>query len=176
MTIKVKVPENATGRYYGNIYMNVDGETSTDYTNNPQLSLDFTVLKQPLIPYIKAFKTANEKPITVEVSASTNENPWLQSPKREKPSFELKLSRNNNPVDMNLVKSVDSGMVNIGGNYPLMWTTDDETVYQSFDTYAETYTVPGAVGDWELSILPKNMQSFGYSITVGDSNYSKSEN
>lgn len=176
MTIKVKVPENATGRYSGSINMNVDGETSSDYASNPQINLEFNVLKEPLVPYIKAFKTANEKPITVEVSAITNENPWLQAPKREKPSFELKLSRNNNPVNMTFVKSVESGNVNIGG-YPSVWPIDDETIYQSFgDTYVETYTVPGTAGDWKLSILPKNMQSFGYSITVGDSNYSKSQN
>lgn len=177
MTIRVKVPENATGRYYGNINMNVDGEGSSSDMNNPQLSLDFTVLKQPLVPYLKAFKTTNEKPITVEVSATTSENPWLQTPKREKPSFELKLSRNNNPVNMTFVKSVESGNINIGGSYPAVWPIDCETIYQSFgDTYVETYTVPGAVGDWDLSILPKNTQNFGYSITVGDSNYSKSRN
>lgn len=176
MTIKVKVPENATGRYSGSIAMNVDGETSSDYANYPQLSLDFTVFKQPLIPYVKTFKTANEKPITVDVSAYTNVNPYLQSPKREKPSFELKLNRNNNPVEMTLVRSVESGTVNIGGGYPQVWPMNGETVYQSFgDSYVETYQVPGAVGDWELSILPKNMQTFGYSITVGDYNYSKSQ-
>jgi hypothetical protein len=174
MTIRVKVPENATGRYSGSIAMNVDGEASSDNMNNPQLGLDFTVLKQPLVPYVKTFKTANEKPITVDFSAYTNVNPYLQSPKREKPSFELKLSCNNNPVDMTFVKSVESGTVNIGGGYPQVWPMNDETVYQSFgDSYVETYKVPGAAGNWELSILPKNVQSFGYSITVGDSNYSK---
>lgn len=184
MTIRVKVPNNATGRYYGNINMNVDGAGSSSdmnnpqlNTNNPQLNLDFTVLKQPLVPYLKTFKTTNEKPITIEVSSNTNENPWLQSPKREKPSFELKLNRNNDPVNMTFVKSVESGNINIGGGYPAVWPIGDETTYQSFvDTYVETYTVPGAAGDWELSILPKNMQNFGYSITVGDSNYSKSQN
>ena len=174
MTIKVKVPENAAGRYSGSIAMNVDGETSSDSMNNPQINLDFNVLKQPLVPYVKAFKTANEKPITIDVSAFTNINPYLQSPKREKLSFELKLSCNNDPVNMTFVKSVESGTVNIGGGYPSVWPVDDKAIYQSFgDSYVETYKVSGAVGDWELSILPKNLQSFGYSITVGDSNNSK---
>ena len=47
---------------------------------------------------------------------------------------------------------------------------DDRTIYQNYgDHYVETYKVPGAIGDWELTILPKDTQTFGYSITVGDS-------
>ena len=42
MTIKVKVPKNVTGRYYGNIFMNVDGEVTTNYMNTTQVNLDFT--------------------------------------------------------------------------------------------------------------------------------------
>ena len=132
MTIRVKVPENVNGRYSGSIAMNVDGETSSDSMNNPQLSLDFTVLKQPFVPYVKAFKTANEEPITVEVSAYTNANPYLQSPKKEKPSFKLNLSCNDKPVNMTFVKSVKSGNINIGGGYPQIWPMNDETIYQSF--------------------------------------------
>ena len=40
----------------------------------------------------------------------------------------------------------------------------------------ETYTVPGAIGHWELSILPKNTANFGYSITVGDTNPTITDN
>jgi len=31
-----------------------------------------------------------------------------------------------------------------------------------------TYTVPGAAGDWTLSILPKNTENFDYTITIRD--------
>ena len=173
MTIKVKVPKNVTGRYYGNILMNVDGEVTPNYMNTPQMNLDFTVFKQPLVPYAKTFKTVNKKPITIEVSTDTSDNPWLQSPKKEKPSFELKLKRNKKPVNMNFVKSIESGSVSIGGGYSSTW--DDN--YQNYGTrYVETYTAPGAVGNWELSVLPKNTQNFGYSITVGDSDNSKLKN
>ncbi len=174
MTIKVKVPENATGRYYGTISMNVDGVVTTDFTSNPQLNLDLSVLKQPLVPYVKTFKTTNKKPITVEVNGYTNENPWLISPKREKPSFELKMRYNHKRVKMTFVKSVESSSIGIVGSYPLVWPIDDKSIYQNYgSTFVETYTAPGAVGDWELSILPKNTQSFGYSITVGDSKLNK---
>ncbi|WP_269850930.1 hypothetical protein [Methanosarcina horonobensis] len=33
-------------------------------------------------------------------------------------------------------------------------------------TFVETYTVPGAAGDWKLSILPRNTENFEYSITI----------
>ena len=170
MTIKVKVPENVTGRYYGNIYMDINGEETVYNIINPQISLDFNVLNQPLVPYVKTFKTVNKKPITIEVSTDTSYNPWLQSPKKERPSFDLKLRRNHNPVNMTVEKSIESGSASIGGGY--YSTLVDNAIYQIYGNhYVETYTVSGAVGDWELSILPKNTQNFGYSIMVGNSNY-----
>lgn len=178
MIIKVKVPQNVSGKYNGNINLNVNGEAATEYTTNSQITLDLNVFKQPSIPYIKTFNTLNEKPVTIEVSADTYECPWLVSPEKEKPSFELTLKSNSNPVTMNFVKSIESGSVSIGGGYyPLISPLDDKTIYQSYGSrYVETYTAPGAVGNWELSMLPKNTQSFGYSITVRDSEYNKSKN
>ncbi|RPJ70793.1 MAG: hypothetical protein EHM20_15175, partial [Alphaproteobacteria bacterium] len=42
MTIKVKVPENATGRYYGTISMNVEGEEEANiYGSNSQINIEF---------------------------------------------------------------------------------------------------------------------------------------
>jgi hypothetical protein len=170
MTIKVKVPEKAIGRYSGTISMNVDGIVTPDYITNPQINLDLSILKQPLVPYVKTFEATNKKPITVEVNAYTNENPWLISPKREKPSFELKMRHNNKSVKMTFVKSVESSSISIGGSPIPVWPMDDKSIYQNYGSnYIETYTVPGAAGDWDISILPKNTQSFGYSITVGNS-------
>ena len=34
-------------------------------------------------------------------------------------------------------------------------------------TLVKTYTAPGAVGKWKLSINPKNTESFDYTITIG---------
>lgn len=170
MTVRVKVPEKAIGRYSGTISMNVDGIVTPDYITNPQINLDLSILKQPLVPYLKAFKTTNRKPITVEVNAYTNENPWLISPKREKPSFELTMRHNNKSVKMTFVKSVESSSISIGGSPFPVWPMDDKSIYQNYgSSYIETYTAPGAAGDWDLSILPKNTQNFGYSITVGNS-------
>jgi hypothetical protein len=79
---------------------------------------------------------------------------------------------------MNFVKSVESGSISVGGGYyyPIS-SLGDKTIYQSYGShYVETYTAPGTAGNWELSIIPKNAQGFGYSITVGESDYSKFKN
>ena len=46
--------------------------------------------------------------------------------------------------------------------------TYDQGNYQGGTTaVVKTYTAPGAVGKWKLSILPKNAENFEYSITIG---------
>lgn len=170
MTIRVPVPENATGTYDGYIEMNVNGEINDGSV--PQVNLYFTVAKNPSVPYVKTFSTTTTEPITIEVSTDTyNSDMGLRvSPKREKPSFELSLKCNSSPVNLTLAKIMNSGTVYTGGySYP-EWAMDDSTIYQNNGNhYVETYTIPGAVGDWELTILPKNAEYFGYSITFGDS-------
>jgi hypothetical protein len=170
MTIKVKIPENTTGKYYGTIVLNVDGEVDNNYGINPQVSLDFNILEQPMTPYVKTFKTMTNDPVVIEVSTDVYDNYWLRSPIKEKPSFELGLTCNSEPVNMTLVKSAESGGASIGGYYPI-WTMQNGNVYQNYGThYADTYIAPGEIGDWKLTLLPKDTGSFGYSITVGNSN------
>ena len=62
--------------------------------------------------------------------------------------------------NMNLVKTTQKDNVNIGGYNFQVWSADDESIYQNYNKYyVETYTIPGAVGEWELSILPKNTRN-----------------
>jgi hypothetical protein len=90
------------------------------------------------------------------------------SPKIEDISFQLGLNCNGNPVDLSLVKTVDSGSVSIGNSYP-SWSKVTNNNYQNYgEHYVETYKAKGAVGDYKLSILPKNTYNFGYSITIGN--------
>ena len=170
MVISVPVPENATGTYYGVIEMNIDGQQNIGY--DPQIYLDFRVKHQPSVPYVKTFNTRTTDPITIEVSTSVyTENTWLRSPPKDKdPSFELNLKYDSSPVDMTLVKTTQMGNVYIGwDNFPV-WSNDESTGYQNNNRYyTETYTIPGAIGNWELTILPTNAENFDYSITIGDS-------
>ncbi len=170
MTIKVNAPKNSTGTYNGYIDMNVDGKVNDGST--PQIGLYFNVWQQPVVPYVKTFSTKTNAPITIEVSTDKSDSSMglRTSPKDKDPSFDLGLIHNSVPVNMTFVKSAESGSVNIGSNYP-RWAMENGNIYQSSGShYVETYTIPGTIGNWELTILPKNAVNFGYSITVGDTN------
>jgi len=170
MTIKVPVPKNATGSYNGYIYMNVDGKANDG--SNPQIGLYFTAVQRPTVPYVKTFNTNSNDPITIEVSADYYDQTMglRTSPEIKEPSFNVDLKSNSNPVKMSLTKTTQSTNVNTGGYYFPAWSMDNNTIYQNCGIhYVETYTVKGAPGKWELSIMPENAESFGYSITVGES-------
>jgi hypothetical protein len=167
MTIRVPVPENATGSYYnGNIDLNVNGEKNNAST--PQVNLYFTIGKEPTVPFVKTFNTISKDPITIEVSYSSYDPMGLRiSPKMEKPDIKLGLTHDSIPVNIMLVKSVESGY--IGANFYPQWAIENGNIYQeSANSHTETYKVPGAIGNWELTILPKNVTGITYSITVGD--------
>lgn len=172
MSMRVSVPENAAGSYNGYIDMNVDGNVNDG--SSPQLSLGFTVWQQPTVPFLKSFKTTTKDPVTIEVSyQSTTDMGVRVSPKNEEPSVKLGLKLNCRPVNMTLVKSVDSGYVSVGNYYPI-WALENEDVYQnSYDNHVDTYKVSGEIGNWELSILPKNLNSFGYTVTIEDDKIKK---
>ncbi len=168
MTLTIVVPDNSTGNYYSVIDMNVNGVENNPY--NPQLSLGFTVQKPLTVPYVKTFSTTTNAPVTIDISSDTyNSNMGTRiSPKIEDPTFDVGLTRNSNSVDLTLVKTVKSGNVGSGITYPT-WVSETGNTYQGYgDHYVQTYMVQGAVGDWKLSILPKNTNNFGYSITIGN--------
>lgn len=169
MTIRIPVPEDASGTYSGLIEMNADGNENDGSV--PQINLDFTVTKQPLAPYVKTFTTTTSDPITITVSADVSDSgsSVRVSPKKEEPRLEVNLKFNSNPVNMNLVETTQSGYVySQWYNFPV-WSIEDDSNYESSGGNAETYKVSGAIGTWELTILPENANSFSYSITVGDS-------
>ncbi len=170
MTIRIPVPENATGSYNAFIEMNPDGKKSD--VSVQQISLSFMVNKQPSVPYAKTFNTTTADPITIEVSTG-NYDPDTSvrvSPKKEEPYFEVGLKCGSSPVNLTLVKDTERGTVYADGyNFPI-WAMEEGSGYESNSRqYVETYRVPGAIAAWELTILPKNAYSFDYSITVGNS-------
>ncbi|MDD4250329.1 MAG: hypothetical protein PHT13_14655, partial [Methanosarcina sp.] len=169
MTIRVPVPEDASGTYSGLIEMNADGEENDGSV--PQINLEFTVSKQPSVPYVKTFTTTTADPITITVSADgyNSGSSVRVSPKKEEARLKVNLKFNSNPVNMNLVEKTQSGYVySQWYNFPV-WSIEDDSNYESNGVNAETYKVSGAIGTWELTILPENANGFSYSITVGDS-------
>lgn len=167
MTITVPVPEEATGYYSGSIDLNIDG--SANDGSNPQLNLNFNTIQFPTVPYVKTFKTTNNDPIAIEVSTdSYDQNYGIRiSPEKKEPSFDISLKYKSKPVKLSLSKTVDNTYITTGQPFPI-WAVEDNVYYQNYGMrHAETYTASGKAGQWELSILPENTESFGYTITVG---------
>lgn len=67
------------------------------------------------------------------------------------------------------MKTTEGGSIYTPGNNFPIWAVDDSSYGSYSGPYLETYKAPGAIGAWELSILPKSTNNFDYSITVGDS-------
>jgi hypothetical protein len=170
MTIRVPVPENVSGTYNAYIEMNADGKENDGSV--PQIGLSFTVDKQPTVPYIKTFNTTTADLITIEVSTESydQDSSVRISPEKEEPRFEMNLTCNSSPVNLTLVKAAESGTVYSKGYIFPIWAMENRSSYQSDSRkYTEIYRAVGAIGTWELTIFPKNTNSFDYLITVGKS-------
>jgi hypothetical protein len=168
MTILVNVPKNTTESYKGYIDLNVDGKKVSSL--NTKINLNLDLWKQPVVPYVKVFKTTDNAPITIELT-TFDFNQVLTGvriyPKVEEPSFKIGLMRNNSSVNIKLVKSVDAGSLSVV-NSNLQFGTN---IYSStMSEHSYTYTTPGKKGNWELTIIPINTDTVVYSVTIGDNN------
>ena len=177
LTIRVNVPENVTGTYNRYIDMNVNGRANDESV--PKLSLRFDVWKPPA-PFVKTFYTTTDAPITIEVSGNmySSETGFRVSQKKDKPPFELVLTCNSIPVNMTFEESAESGGADIENYYYYpTWADENERTYRNInDHYIATYKAPGAIGEWQLTILPKGARNFQYLIKIKESNLEKTWN
>jgi hypothetical protein len=181
--LALKVPADARGSYTGSLDLNIDDPGINEYEG--KVSLNFRILPTPEEPYETNFKAGTNGTIKIDVSAyqygyglySTGENRDLS------PSFEVSLiDPSGKEVTPTLVSTKYSGSVSVIDDtaysqpyLPYMSariTGGTETYSQGSyqggaTTFVETYTVPGAAGDWTLSILPRNTENFDYSVTIG---------
>jgi hypothetical protein len=88
-----------------------------------------------------------------------------------------------NEVTPTLVNTKYSGSINIVDDtfpqppYPIPYIysraaggmeTYNQGNYQGgATTFVNTYSAPGAAGEWTLSILPRNTENFEYTVTIG---------
>ena len=180
--LTLKVPADAKGSYTGTLDLNIDDPGINEYEG--KVSLNFRILPIPEKPYETTFKTVDNGTISIEVGAYQYGYGLYTSGENgdRTPSFEVNLKdpsgKNVTPA---LVSKKYSGSVNIiDDTYPQPYLpymsaraaegmeTYNQGSYQAgTKTIVETYTAPGALGNWTLSILPKNTENFEYSITTG---------
>ncbi|AKB17038.1 hypothetical protein MSWHS_0175 [Methanosarcina sp. WWM596] len=181
--LTLKVPTDAKGSYTGSLDLNIDDPGIREYEG--KVSLNFRILPILEKPYEATFKAGTNGTINIEVSAYRyGYGLYTAGGKRDlASSFEVSLKDpSGNEVTPTLVSTKYSGSVNIiddtyqqpylsyvsariaGG----METSNHGSYRGGTTTFVETYTVPGATGEWTLSILPKNTENFDYTITIRD--------
>lgn len=181
--LKLKVPAEAKGSYNLNLNLNIDDPGLREYEE--RVYLNFRILPTPEKPYETSFESLSEEPITIEVTGGqSGYDIYSTGEKRDMiPSFEVSLKDPaGDKITPVLVSTKYSGTVSVIDDTDfyspyssflyLPRVTDDENGsmgdYQAGSTtVVETYKVSGAVGNWTLSIFPKNTENFGYSITMG---------
>jgi hypothetical protein len=166
--LHVKVPEDAKGSYNGGINLNIDDPSIHVWDGTVQMN--FNVWTQPAEAFERVFNLTEAAPITIEISSGTNYNPYGQATGADKkePSFETTLVGPTGNTDIKATKTVIKGVVNMGGQIP-PWELDSKGIYQENGVQLiETFKVNGSPGEWKLKVLPKNTESFEYSILIGE--------
>lgn len=187
--LSLAVPATAKGSYNGNLDLNIDDPGIREYEG--MISLNFRILPVPEKPYENTFEAGTDGPITLEIKAyqygyglyTTGGNRNLT------PSFNVSLiDPSGNKVAPTSVDTKYSGSITIvDDTYPQplyslpymssiaagdvktgnMETKNQGSYQGGTTTFIKTYTAPGAVGKWKLSIYPENTESFDYTVTIG---------
>ena len=164
VNVTVDVPEDAKGGYEGCIKLNIDDSATERFGRDCEVHISLEVWKQPKTAYQQNFTVKQGQNFSVVISASQRGT--------EEPSFNVSLAlaglegEDMTPEPSKTVKTVG---VSLGSDYlPSEDVTSDETYHVSHIEYSETYMVTNATGGvWTLKILPRNTQSFEYTIEIG---------
>ncbi len=165
VNVKLEVPDDAQGDFSGSIDLNIDDPGIREYEG--MVSLNFHVAVQPEKPYEIPFKVNGNGTVTIELRSYIYDM-YVSSSSRD-PSFEVKLI---NPQGKEVEAVQEAlqygGMVTVGSiSYPVFKTSGNNPEYQSnSQNYVETYTVQASAGQWTLSVMPHNTESFEYSINI----------
>lgn len=187
--LELAVPADAKGSYSGSLNLNIDDPGIREYEG--AVSLNFRILPVPEKPYESTFEAGTDGPINLEIKANqygydlytTGGNRNLT------PSFNVSLiDPSGNEVTPTPVDTKYSGSITIVDDtypWPLyslsymssvaagdvkasnMETKNQGSYQGGTTTFVKTYTAPGAVGKWKLSIFPENTENFDYTVTIG---------
>jgi hypothetical protein len=165
--VHVKVPADAKGSYNGGIKMNIDDPSIREWEGTVQMN--FNVWTQPTEPFVKSFTIKEAAPLTIEISSGYGYLYGMATGTNKKePSFETTIEGPSGKADFKVTKTVIKSGVNMGGQIP-PWELDSKGIYQENAVQLiETYKTSGTPGEWKLKVLPKNTESFEYSITIGE--------
>jgi hypothetical protein len=166
LEVVMNVPAAATGYYNGYIDLGIDDPSLQQ--GEGRVSMNFNIWKQPPESYVRKFTLDAAEPITIELTSgySGYPNPLTAATVRE-PSFDTTLTGPEGNVPISPTQKVIKGTVSLGGD-PVLAASSQAGTYQEVNTqYIVTYTAEGRPGAWQLSVMPKNAQSFEYKITLG---------
>lgn len=190
VNLSLAVPDTAKGSYSGSLDLNIDDPGIREYEG--MISLSFRILPVPEKPYENTFEAETDGPITLEIRANQyGYGLYTMGGNRNlQPSFNVSLTNpSGNKVIPTFVDTKYSGSITIVDDtypsqplYSLPYMssraagdvktgnveTKNQGSYQGgTTTFIKTYTAPGAVGKWTLSIFPENTENFDYTVTIG---------
>jgi hypothetical protein len=172
VNVHLSVPAGAKGGYEGRLDLNVDDPSIDEWDSLVHLS--FAVWTQPTEPFTKTFTAEIAAPITIEITSNQYRYDMCgggSGEDDEQPSFDVTLKGpSGDGVTLNRTMAAYHGSVNLGGSdCTPPWEIASSGMYDEGRTsYIEHYTADGAVGDWELGILPHYAEQFEYIIAIGD--------
>ena len=178
VNVTVDVPEDAKGGYEGCIKLNIDDSAAERWGRDYEVHISLEVWKQPTTPYQQNFTVKQGQNFSVVISTSQRGYDKYSdgAEETEEPSFNVTLALadlEGEDMTQEPSKTVKTVGVSLGSDYgmsyvPLEEETSDETYHVSHIEYSETYMVTNATGGvWTLKILPKNTDSFEYTIEIG---------
>lgn len=165
VNVKLEVPADAKGDFSGSIDLNIDDPGVRDYEG--MVYLNFHVAVQPEKPYEIPFKVNDNGTVTIELKSYIYN--MYSSSSSAAPSFEVKLTDPQGREVETIQKAIQyGGSVTVGSiSYPVLKAAENNSEYQSYSQeYVETYTVQASAGQWVLSVMPHNTESFEYSINI----------
>lgn len=159
ITITVRIPDDASGRYEGAVDLNIDDPSLQE----ARIQISLEVWKAPTIPFIKILNISKNSTVKLEVSAYQYKTEW--SEQLREPSFETVLIEpDGNQIILAPVKIVEKGSVYYGSR---LYVPDEEIKYnEESRQYILTYRMELERGEWRIGILPGNVDRFEYSIEV----------
>ncbi|MEA1906194.1 MAG: hypothetical protein U9N12_04465 [Euryarchaeota archaeon] len=181
VSMHLEVPAGAKGRYNGEINLGIDDPSMGEWDEEGgTVRLRFTVWEQPTEPFLKAFATETDAPITILVESRKHK--WSGTYETDggdrgdcEPYFNLTLEGPDGTATLAPTRVTHHGTVSLSGiskygyaPHPTGEMRLDEVYNEDYTSYTEEYLANGTIGNWELGILPHYVEEFKYAIAIGD--------